>query len=329
MITGFRFKNYKLLHDVVLDDARDVSVLMGEHASGKGTVFDALCFLKDAHERGINIALAKRGGINAIRTWSDESMKDVCLGFDFMVGAKSYEYGIEFDENGISSEVLCCRGKSGDQEVLYERTEGGLIAGGGGEVRLSNFNAPMASVLGLFAGHDVLAHLRRLVMGIVEYRFDVTAMRRGMGSGITLLPDGSNLISVLRHINLCEPAKMSRVLNEARQFTDNEYLCDALEHCSHSMDVVRCASDGELRFLGYLIMLLYPSDDTSLICVRGPDEGFKLSAMRNVASLFGRSGIQTIVLLHSPRFALSMDQVFGTMTRTWYLKRGEHGADVR
>ena len=67
-IEKIRIQNFRLLHNIELDNIPSLAVFVGENGSGKSTIFQVFAFLKDALKNNINTALQKLGGYDEVAT---------------------------------------------------------------------------------------------------------------------------------------------------------------------------------------------------------------------------------------------------------------------
>lgn len=70
IIKSFHVQHYKSLEDVELDDLSPITLLVGNNATGKSNIVDALRFLRDSTTDGLDHAISLRGGISTIRQYS-------------------------------------------------------------------------------------------------------------------------------------------------------------------------------------------------------------------------------------------------------------------
>lgn len=68
MITRLRFKNWRSLKDVTIDNLTPITVFIGENASGKTNLLDALYFFRESTQSGVLRALQVRGDRDEVRT---------------------------------------------------------------------------------------------------------------------------------------------------------------------------------------------------------------------------------------------------------------------
>lgn len=86
-LVDLRISHYKSLSDIALTDIQPVTVLVGCNGVGKSNLADALRFLRDATNQGLDHAVSTRGGIGLIRQYSPT--KPFQISFDFGFAEKS------------------------------------------------------------------------------------------------------------------------------------------------------------------------------------------------------------------------------------------------
>jgi predicted ATPase len=69
MLKKLTIHHFKSLENVEIDIS-NVTVLVGNNASGKSNVIDAIRFVKDAFTNGLDRAFGDRHGIESVRQWS-------------------------------------------------------------------------------------------------------------------------------------------------------------------------------------------------------------------------------------------------------------------
>lgn len=107
-LTSLRIKNYGCLADVEFQDIPPLAVFVGANGTGKSTLFDVFAFLRDALRDDVRVAIANRGGFEAVRTTGREGPIQIDLGLhydrrepgDEMKGDLSYTVAIEPDAEG-------------------------------------------------------------------------------------------------------------------------------------------------------------------------------------------------------------------------------------
>jgi|GEM_PF-520339 len=84
VLTRLRFKNWRSLRDVVIDDLQPINVFIGANSSGKTNIIDALRFYRDAQQKGLVSAVMELG-YNKIQTDVLENDEDVELEFTYQL----------------------------------------------------------------------------------------------------------------------------------------------------------------------------------------------------------------------------------------------------
>ncbi|MBN1583630.1 MAG: AAA family ATPase [Anaerolineae bacterium] len=69
MITNLYVRNYRSFGEIDVNLGR-LTVLVGPNGAGKSNFIDALRFVRDALQRGLDAAVVNRGGMSALRRWS-------------------------------------------------------------------------------------------------------------------------------------------------------------------------------------------------------------------------------------------------------------------
>jgi predicted ATPase len=96
MITRLRFKNWRSLRDVTIDDLRPITVFIGANSSGKTNILDALHFFRDATTHSLAVARNKRSDPDDYRSL-DANSPDMEIEFSFRPEntgkTVSYKYG--------------------------------------------------------------------------------------------------------------------------------------------------------------------------------------------------------------------------------------------
>src|SRR5579872_6947656 len=68
VLTQLRFKNWRSLRDVTIDNLTPITVFIGANSSGKSNILDALHFLRRVSVRGLEQAIYTWGGQGNIQT---------------------------------------------------------------------------------------------------------------------------------------------------------------------------------------------------------------------------------------------------------------------
>lgn len=99
MLTRLRFKNWRSLKDVEINDLTPITVFIGANSSGKTNIIDGLKFLQESTEDGLLRAVQNRGGTEKIHTIG----VDIKLPIEIEISFKStildseFSYTLVFD----------------------------------------------------------------------------------------------------------------------------------------------------------------------------------------------------------------------------------------
>src|SRR5262245_35587402 len=123
MLTQLRFKNWRSLQDVVIDDLQPINVFIGANSSGKTNMLDALYFLRDAIGGSVIEAFSKRIKPNISRTIGIPLSEPLELELSFRSQAKGDLLTYLFSEQKVGDNGIQLIEKlwEGDGKVSLER----------------------------------------------------------------------------------------------------------------------------------------------------------------------------------------------------------------
>lgn len=116
-LTSLRVKNYGCLADLEIRDIPPLAIFVGANGTGKSTLFDVFAFLRDALRDDVRVAVANRGGFEAVRTDGQNGPIQIELGIRYDRQAPTDE-----TEGHLSYAIAIEPGPSG-QYVALERIE--------------------------------------------------------------------------------------------------------------------------------------------------------------------------------------------------------------
>src|SRR5579859_2427131 len=105
-INHVHIENFKSLANVDVD-LTDLNVLVGVNGSGKSNFIDALKFVRDALDMGLNNALNSRGGIDTLGYGPfGKKTNKIAIGLHLTIdGAEAeYSFAIDPESHGIREE---------------------------------------------------------------------------------------------------------------------------------------------------------------------------------------------------------------------------------
>lgn len=278
-ITRLRVQNYKSIKacDVRLGS---LAILVGPNGSGKSNVLDALRFTTDGLSTTLDHALRDRGGISEVRRRSGGHPNHFAIRIDFRLADAAsghYSFKVGAQPNGgfqVTDEECLVHWDQMEQPDQHFRVRAGAFDSSVQErlppVAPDRFYLVTASSIAPFrAVYDLLT-----AMGF--YNLSPAALRQLQqpDAGLLLRRDGSNLASVLGHLEQQDPGVMDRVTEYLRRLAPG---VQGVEKVSIGpMETVEFRqvvaghkhpfrfgainmSDGTLRGLGVLIALLQSS----------------------------------------------------------------------
>ncbi len=250
MLTQLRFKNWRSLRDVTIENLTPLTVLIGANSSGKTNIVDGLCFLRDANTTTLIQSVEGRGGLEKIHSLSSDLNDPIQLAFAYEVAANrpaiSYELSLtpsavvlqaaEIVKTGEDSAILM----ASNSDLVEIRGEGGLLL---------QFLPPRASwqktVLSAYGLQTAYPQLNEIYAFITE-RWQ--QLSENFAPRATIAPlDISNDPTLIgrRAENL--PAMLS-FLHRYSPEIYNQLLSDLHELLGHLQEVIVLTNDRETRF---------------------------------------------------------------------------------
>lgn len=342
-IEGLKVKNYRALHDIVLNDITPYTVFLGPNGSGKSTFFDVFAFLSDCFQSGLKSAWGKRGKFKELRTRGVKSDEPITIELKYRENTKSplitYHLAISEDENGfpvVSEEWLQWkRGSYGHPFKFLDFAYGnGTVISGENpdesglrvDEKLSSPDMLAVSTLGQFAKHPRVSKLRSFITDWTISSISVADIRQihEAGPQDKLTASGDNLANVIQYLSESAPEDLERIKNKLAgwiprlasvesEFMSDGTLCLMFKDIPFDEPVIaKYVSDGTLRLLAYLV-LLYSSKTSQVIGIEEPENQLHPRLLEFLAEEFrvASAGSQIFVTTHSPYFvnALKPEEV--------------------
>src|SRR6266498_468117 len=88
MITQLRFKNWRSLKDVTIDDLQPITVFIGANSSGKTNILDAMSFIRDTSQNSL-VPIIQQLGYLRIQTTEIAKDENVELEFTYKIPKSS------------------------------------------------------------------------------------------------------------------------------------------------------------------------------------------------------------------------------------------------
>lgn len=332
-IEYIRVENYRALRNVALADLTPLTVLLGPNGSGKSTVFDVFNFLSECFTLGLRKAWDKRGRFRELRTRGSDGHLLFELVYRETPESQPATYHLEIDEQSsgpvVAEEWLRWRrvatGGGAPYKILsFRNGTGWVISGEQPErndtkvrERLDEPEMLAVSTLGRLAKNPRVAALRRFISSwYVSYlSVDDARSQPEAGAQERLSKTGDNLANVVQYLKEQHPQHLERVFATLRRriprlekvlsepMQDGRLLLRIKDAPFSEPVLARFASDGTLKMLAYLVVLLDPNPP-SFIGVEEPENFLHPRLLPELAeecrAATARS--QLLVTTHSPFF---------------------------
>ena len=287
MVRKIWVKNYRGMADVEVE-LEPISVFVGHNSSGKSNLVDVFRFFRDLCRYGLDAAVAKRGGMGAIRRWSPKGKRgdveiSLEIGTEEFEGVYSLTLGSERkDEYRVKGEI--CDVKAGDNGagVHFETRNGQWIDH---PETIQPTLSDRSPVLPLISDHPPFSKIYREISGFSFYNIlpGVVSAPQKPTNPYPLDEHGENFASTLRELqrsaDLMGPLK-SAVAHILPNVIDLQVsrvggylitqILQRMDHQHHARFDLTQESDGTLRILG-LLVALYQGSPTSLVALEEPE----------------------------------------------------------
>ncbi|HBY98421.1 MAG TPA: hypothetical protein DEP84_31520 [Chloroflexi bacterium] len=337
-IERLQVRNFRSLHDVDVA-LGPLTVLVGPNSAGKSTLVDALRFVRDAVTRGLDTALADRGGFSSLHRWTHKGPPhDIHIQLSLRDPAWTAEYGftlgtapkgkyrvkrerLKYDEMQPGSHT---------RPVEIELKEGKLVQASDVDRQVEQWlslavSAPQTDFTDRLSLPDVFP-LLRITPGLVTflknmgfYTIYPDTLRKPQkpGSAYPLDERGDNLATVLRELRRETPGAFDAIKQALSQVVVGiddlsvqqvgGYLVTRLHHRSEENGKggpafeLALESDGTLRVLG-ILTALYQEPARSLVAIEEPELTVHPGALSVLCDALQEASLrsQVIITTHSP-----------------------------
>ena len=332
-IDYLQVENYRALRNVELADLTPLTVLLGPNGSGKSTIFDVFNFLSECFTLGLRKAWDKRGRFRELRTRGSDGHLVFELRYRETPDSQPATYRLEIDEQPggpvVVEESLKWRrvatGGGAPYKILsFKNGRGWVISGDRPErddkkvsEQLDEPEMLAVSTLGRLSKNPRVAALRRFISNWYVSYLSVDDARGVPEAGAQerLSKTGDNLANVVQYLKEQHPDQLNRifatlqrriprlekVLSEPMQ--DGRLLLRIKDAPFADPVLARFASDGTLKMLAYLLVLLDP-DPPAFIGIEEPENFLHPRLLPELAEecRAATERSQLLVTTHSPFF---------------------------
>lgn len=331
--------------------------VIGPNGAGKSTLLDALGFIGDCMQLGVEEAceMEGRGGFESLRTKGEEGAISFELYYRQAARSRpiSYTLKIELDASGrpvASEERLRQRRKgqshgkpydflklvSGSGHAWAGETTGSFERKGRESVELKDTGKLGIVTLGNLKEHPRIVAFREFLEGWYLSYFVPDLARRlpSAGSQKHLNRRGDNLANYLQHIHQRHQSRFENVLKSLAKkipgiqsvgfeiSRDRRLLLQFDESGYKDPFYQQSMSDGTLKMLAYLLLLADP-EPAPLIGIEEPENGLYHQLLETLAKEMKNAstgGPQMILTTHSPYLADAL-----TPAEVWVLQKNNRG----
>ena len=369
ILEGIRIQNYRSLKDVTLGQTFEnqrvagklprLMAVIGANGVGKSTLLDALGFIGDCLNEGVESACDKphRGGFERLRTLGvQEPIKfEIRYRQEPAQRPISYSLSIDTDERSrvrVVYERLRQRrngSPNGQPYTFLELNDGSGYVWSGNEIegkegkeriniKMSDRQVLGISTLGTLVDHPRISQFRAFLGGwYLSYFVPELARTQPMsGADPHLNRRGDNLAKYLQFIERERPQGFKKMLSwiatkipgieeiRSAKAPDGRLLLEFHAQGFETPFYQQDMSDGSLKLLAYLLLMEDP-DPAPLVGIEEPENGLHhqlLSLLAAELQQFAQKskGPQVLVTTHSPNFVDAL-----TPAEVWILEKHENG----
>lgn len=368
VLEGIQIQNYRSLRDVTLgktfekqssDALPRLMAVIGANGVGKSTLLDALGFLGDCLNDGVEAACDKpqRGGFERLRTQGVQEPIRFEVRFRQTLKDRPISYSLHIDQDArgrvcVVYERLRQRRKgqsNGRPYSFLELSDGEGYAWSGEEsesnegvrkteIRMSDRQVLGIATLGTLKDHPRIGQFRSFLAGwYLSYFVPELARAQPMaGADPHLNRRGDNLAKYLQFIERENPRGFKAALDLiAQKLPGVQDICHRkapdgrllLEFTAQGYDkpfYQQDMSDGSLKLLAYLLLMEDP-EPAPLIGIEEPENGLHhqlLAVLAQELQAFAsrHRGPQVLVTTHSPYFVDAL-----APQEVWVLNKGRDG----
>ena len=351
-IEGLTIKNYRALKHLQLKNITPLTVFLGPNGSGKSTLFDVFAFLSECFSIGLRKAWDKRGRFKELRTRNSSGPIFIELKYREKEKTPIITYRLVIEENSntpsIVEESLRWRRAGTGSPFKFLEFHSGVGSVISGEMpdeeeeripeNLTSADVLAVSTLGQLQKHPRVSSLRKFITSwyLSYISADYTRVTTESGTQEHLSKTGDNMPNVIQFLQeehgevlnnifkkLSERIpRLERVQTET--MVDGRLLLLLKDKPFSSPILAKFASDGTLKMLAYLTVLLDP-DPPQLIGVEEPENQIHHRLLTDLADECREASNRTQIFIstHSPFFVNSIKP-----EELWIFDRDKEGYTI-
>lgn len=359
-VEAIRLKNFRAFRDLDMRNIPGFCVLIGANGTGKSTLFSVFAFLRDAMSTNVTTALGRLGGsrgFQEVRSRGSTGPIEIELKIRADLGrpkASLITYSLTIDEdNGrpvVEREVLKYRRGNAGQAwhfIDFQRGSGVAVTN---ELESVKDESELHREAQQLKRPDILA-----IKGLAQFErfpaakalgtlienwhlsdFHISRARpeQEVGYAEHLSREGDNLSLVIEYLYKQQPKVFEEILKklarrvpgitrvESKVTEEGKVLLKFQDGSFEDPFLARYVSDGTIKMLAYLVLLLDPKPHP-LLCVEEPENQLYPALLSHLAEEFrnyATRGGQVFVSTHSPDFlnAVELDEAFWLVKKSGY-----------
>jgi predicted ATPase len=349
-VESIRLKNFRAFRDVHMRDIPGFCALIGANGTGKSTLFSVFSFLRDAMTTNVTEALGRLGGsrgFQEVRSRNSEGPIEIELQIRAALGEQPtlITYFLQLAEEAgrpiVEREILMyprAHGGAPLHVIDFRRGAGEAVTNEAETLRDESqrrrepqtLKSPdLLAIKGLaqFDRFPTAVALGSLIEDwhLSDFHINRARLEQELDSGTDehLSREGENLSLVIDYLQKMEPKVFHEILARlARRIPGLARVESKVTEEGSFEDpfLARHVSDGTIKMLAYLVLLLDPQPHP-LLCVEEPENQLYPNLLSELAEEFrayATRGAQVFVSTHSPDFlnAVELDEAF------WLVKQG-------
>jgi predicted ATPase len=360
-VESIRLKNFRAFRDVHMRDIPGFCVLIGANGTGKSTLFSVFSFLRDAMTTNVTEAFGRLGGsrgFQEVRSRNSEGPIEIELQIRNGLGNQQtlITYSLQLaEERGrtiVEREILMYPRTDGGRPwhvIDFRRGTGEAVTN---EMEAVSEERQLKRETQTLKSPDILA-----IKGLAQFDRFPTAVALGslienwhlsdfridrarveqedsFGGAVHLSREGEDLSLVLDYLQRNEPKVFHEILTrlarripgivrvESKVTEEGRVLLRFQDGAFEDPFLARHVSDGTIKMLAYLVLLLDPKPHP-LLCVEEPENQLYPNLLSELVEEFrsyATRGGQVFVSTHSPDFlnAVELDEAFWLVKKAGY-----------
>lgn len=358
-VESIRLRNFRAFRDIHMRDIPGFCVLIGANGTGKSTLFSVFSFLRDAMTTNVTAALGRLGGsrgFQEVRSRNSEGPIEIELKIRADLGKqqKLITYSLQLAEEGgrpiVEREILMYRRGSGGRPwhfIDFRRGTGEAVTN---EMETVSDESELERETQTLKSPDILA-----IKGLAQFErfpaavalgslienwhlsdFHINRARPEQEAGYAehLSREGENLSLVIEYLQKQHPKVFNDILVrlarripgitrvESKITEEGRVLLKFQDGSFEDPFLARYVSDGTIKMLAYLVLLLDPKPHP-LLCVEEPENQLYPGLLSELAEEFrsyATRGGQVFVSTHSPDLlnAVEIEEAFWLVKKAGY-----------